>query len=192
MRYAKRLIVLAAIAISTGCAEGKTTMANKTFGDDVEFLRKYTDVVLLSDISGESQVAVLPKLQGRVMTSTAEAMAGLSFGWLNRELIASGKTAEHINVYGGEDRFWIGPEGGQFSVFFKKGVPFDLEHWFTPAPIDTEPLELVSESKEYAVGELLGYCFQPSGSQGNSSFRTERSSRNIGNNAVQSGQDGCL
>jgi len=151
MRYAKRLIVLAAIAISTGCAEGKTTMANKTFGDDLAFLRKYTDVVLLSDISGDSQVAVLPKLQGRVMTSTAESMAGLSFGWINRELIASGKTAEHINVYGGEDRFWIGPEGGQFSVFFKKGVPFDLEHWFTPAPIDTEPFELVSGSKNRAL-----------------------------------------
>jgi hypothetical protein len=151
MRYAKRLIVLAAIAISISCTEGKAKMVNNTFGDDLAFLRKYTDVVLLSDISGDSQVAVLPKLQGRAMTSTAEAMAGLSFGWINRELIASGKTAEHINVYGGEDRFWIGPEGGQFSVFFKKGVPFDLEHWFTPAPIDTEPFEIVSESKNRAL-----------------------------------------
>jgi len=75
----------------------------------------------------------------------------LSFGWINRELIASGKTVEHINVYGGEDRFWIGPEGGQFSIFFKKDVPFDLEHWFTPAPIDTEPFELVSKSKNHAI-----------------------------------------
>ena len=45
----------------------------------------------------------------------------------------------HINVFGGEDRFWLGPEGGQFSIFFKKGDPFDLEHWQTPAPIDSEP-----------------------------------------------------
>jgi hypothetical protein len=103
-------------------------MAKKTFGDDLEFLKKHAEVVLLSDAAGDSQVAVLPQLQGRVMTSTAEGAAGLSFGWINRELVASGKTVEHINVYGGEDRFWIGPEGGQFSVFFKKGVPFDLEH----------------------------------------------------------------
>ncbi len=151
MRYVKLLTVLVAIAISTGCAEEKTKMAKKTFGDDVAFLRKYTDVVLLSDSSGNNQVAVLPKLQGRAMTSTAEAMAGLSFGWINRELIASGEVAEHINVFGGEDRFWIGPEGGQFSVFFKKGVPFDLEHWFTPAPVDTEPFELVSESGNRAL-----------------------------------------
>jgi hypothetical protein len=78
-------------------------------------------------------------------------MEGLSFGWINRELIASSETVEHMNVYGGEDRFWIGPEGGQFSVFFKSGVPFDLEHWFTPAPIDTEPFDLVSKSKNHAL-----------------------------------------
>ncbi len=151
MRYVKLLIVLIFIATFAGCVEEKTEMAKKTFGDDLAFLKKHTDVVILSDTSGNSQVAVLPTLQGRVMTSTAEGMDGLSFGWINRELIASGKIAEHINVYGGEDRFWIGPEGGQFSVFFKKGVQFDLEHWFTPAPIDTEPFELVSKSKSLAL-----------------------------------------
>jgi hypothetical protein len=56
-----------------------------------------------------------------------------------------------MNTYGGEDRFWIGPEGGQFSVFFKHGVPFDLEHWFTPAPVDTEPFDLVSTTKDLAI-----------------------------------------
>ena len=121
-------------------------MTQRTFGQDVAFLKKHTDVVILSDASGNRQVAVSPKLQGRVLTSSAEGMDGPSFGWINYELIASGKIAQHINVYGGEDRFWIGPEGGQFSVFFKKGVPFDLEHWFTPAPIDTEPFELVSKT----------------------------------------------
>ncbi|MBA7613249.1 hypothetical protein ES703_20494 [subsurface metagenome] len=151
MRYVKLLIVLVAVVALAGCAKKETEMPKKTFGDDVAFLRKYTDVVLLSDSSGNNQVAVLPKLQGRAMTSTAEAMAGLSFGWINRELIASGEIAEHINVFGGEDRFWIGPEGGQFSVFFKKGLPFDLEHWFTPAPVDTEPFELVSESRNRAL-----------------------------------------
>ncbi|MFH1881762.1 MAG: DUF6786 family protein [Planctomycetota bacterium] len=151
MRYVKSLIALIFIATLAGCVEEKTEMAKKTFGDDLAFLKKHTDVVILSDPSGNSQVAVLPTLQGRAMTSTAEGTEGLSFGWINRELIASGKTVEHINVYGGEDRFWIGPEGGQFSIFFKKGVPFDLENWFTPASIDTEPFELVSKSKSRAI-----------------------------------------
>jgi hypothetical protein len=25
-----------------------------------------------------------------------------------------GKTAEHFNAFGGEERFWLGPEGGSF------------------------------------------------------------------------------
>jgi len=117
-----------------------------TFGEDIEFLRKHTDVILLADKSNQSQVAVVPGWQGRIMTSTADGEKGLSFGWVNRELIASGKLQPHINVFGGEDRFWLGPEGGQFSIFFAKGATFDLEHWFTPAAVDTEPFEVVSKT----------------------------------------------
>ena len=69
------------------------------------------------------------------MTSTAGGDAGLSFGWINRELIASGKMQPHMNAFGGEDRFWMGPEGGQFSIFFAKGAKFEFADWFTPAVI---------------------------------------------------------
>lgn len=147
----KLVVTLLSVAVLAGCAMEGTDMAKKTFGDDLAFLRKHGDVVVLSDTSGQSQVVVAPAYQGRVMTSTAEGAAGLSFGWINRELIASGKVVEHMNVYGGEDRFWLGPEGGQFSIFFKNGVPFDLEHWFTPAAIDTEPFDVVSLSRNRAV-----------------------------------------
>ncbi|MBU4199539.1 MAG: hypothetical protein KKG09_01605 [Verrucomicrobia bacterium] len=123
----------------------KTKTAAVTFGNDVEFMRKHTSVVVLSGAAGQGQVAIAPDLQGRVMTSTAGGPEGLSYGWINRKLMAAGKPVEHINPYGGEDRFWIGPEGGQFSVFFKNGVPFDLDHWFTPAPVDTEPFELAAK-----------------------------------------------
>lgn len=119
-----------------------------TFDEDIEFLGQYTDVVLLSDKASEGQVAVVPAWQGRVMTSTAGGAKGLSFGWVNRELIASGKLQPHINVFGGEDRFWLGPEGGQFSIFFAKGAAFDLEHWFTPPAVDTEPFEVVSKTAD--------------------------------------------
>jgi len=152
MVHARVLSALLCVAVLAGCLEreAKMTIAKNTFGDDLEFLKKNTEVIVLSTTEGDGQVAVLPKLQGRVMTSTAEGAAGLSYGWINRSLVASGKTVQHINVYGGEDRFWIGPEGGQFSVFFKQGVPFDLEHWFTPAAVDTEPFELVSQSANNA------------------------------------------
>lgn len=120
------------------------------FGDDVAFLRKYTEVVVLSDKAGDALVAVVPAWQGRVMTSAATGDKGLSYGWINRDLIASGKLERHINVFGGEDRFWMGPEGGQFSIFFAKGVPFEFEHWFTPACIDTEAYKLVRRDQASA------------------------------------------
>jgi hypothetical protein len=151
MRHLRLLIVLLCVGILAGCMEQQKKMGANTFGDDLKFLKKHTDVIVLSDEKGDGRVTVIPQMQGRVMTSTAGGMDGFSFGWINRELVASGKFVEHMNVFGGEDRFWLGPEGGQFSIFFKNGVPFDLEHWFTPAPVDTEPFVLVSKSKNRAV-----------------------------------------
>lgn len=107
-----------------------------SFKDDLTFLRAQTHVVVLKSPDGQAMVAVNPDLQGRVMTSTAGGPEGTSFGWINRELLASKVNNPHMNAFGGEDRFWLGPEGGQFSIFFKSGDPFDLDHWFTPPPVN--------------------------------------------------------
>ncbi|MBU6401396.1 MAG: DUF2961 domain-containing protein [Verrucomicrobia bacterium] len=115
------------------------------FADDVAFVRAHTDVVVLSDRQGQAEVAVVPAWRGRVLTSTDHGANGPSFGWINRPLIAAGKLEPHINVFGGEDRLWLGPEGGQFSIFFAKDAPFDLEHWYTPPSVDTEPFQVVRE-----------------------------------------------
>lgn len=124
------------------------------FQDDVEFLRKYTDVIVLKSQDGRSQLAVSAKLQGRVMTSSADGEHGFSFGWINRDYfkeVAAGKVNKHISPYGGEDRFWLGPEGGQFAIFFAPGSSFDLDHWFTPPSIDTEPFEMPGSSTDRAT-----------------------------------------
>ena len=131
-----------------GCAMPQKSRKPGLFSGDVAFLQKHTGVVVLSDEADRAQVAVCPAYQGRVMTSTAGGNEGLSFGWINRELIASGERKPHINVFGGEDRFWLGPEGGQFSIFFQKGDPFDLDHWFTPEPIDWGAYDVVSRGKD--------------------------------------------
>jgi hypothetical protein len=122
-----------------------------SFGDDLRFLQRHTRVVVLHDPSKMAQVAVVPAWQGRVMTSTGEGLEGPSHGWINRELIASGTLQPHINVFGGEDRFWLGPEGGQFSIFFAKGARFELAVWQTPPPIDTMPFDLVEQSADRAA-----------------------------------------
>ena len=151
-------LLVATLAASTARAE--------TFGEAVSFLKKLTPVVVLADAKTGARVAVCPDLQGRVMTSAASGDAGASFGWINRELLSSGKKDPHFNAYGGEDRFWLGPEGGQFALFFKKGSAFDLAHWFTPPAIDTEPYPVeeqnplqVSFRKKMALTNYSGATF---------------------------------
>jgi len=122
-----------------------------SFGDDAAFLKNHTDLIVLSDAKGQAKVAVAPGWQGRVMTSTAGADGGLSFGWINRELIASGKILPHMNAFGGEDRFWMGPEGGQFSIFFAKGAKFEYADWFTPAIFDTLPFKVARQAVDKAL-----------------------------------------
>ena len=132
-----------------GCRSAEGPAAPATGGPfeaDVAFLRQHTQVVLLTNPSGESRVAVAPGYQGRVMTSTTGGNDAPSFGWLGRDAIASRERQPHINVFGGEDRFWLGPEGGQYSLYFKQGDPFDLDHWQVPDAIDWGAWEVASRS----------------------------------------------
>lgn len=125
-----------------------------SFGYDLNFLKKYhKDLVVLGDDSSGASVLIVPGYQGRVMTSTASGNSGPSFGWVNHELIATGKPTPHMSAFGGEDRLWLGPEGGQFSVFFKKGTEFVFDNWFVPKEFDTEPFDLVSSDRLHAKFE---------------------------------------
>lgn len=152
---------LAALCLSV--MSNQVPAPSSAFANDVAFLSKHVRTIVLK--AGKSQVAVVPNYQGRVMTST-DGVSGLSYGWINRELISEGRLRKHINAFGGEDRFWLGPEGGQFSIFFKNGDPFDLEHWQTPAPIDSDPYNLISQtgaqatfSKSFHLHNYMGNQF---------------------------------
>jgi hypothetical protein len=116
-----------------------------TFGYDVNFLKQHDDVVVLQSDGGTSQVIVSPKYQAKVFTSTADGNEGSSFGWVNYKAF-SGPLDEHMNGYGGENRFWLGPEGGRFSLYFKPKAEMTFANWKTPAPIDTEPWNVTTKS----------------------------------------------
>ena len=124
----------------------------RTYGSDMAFLKKYTrKIVELSGNDGRSKVLLSADYQGRVMTSTASGDSGLSFGWLNHALISSGKKRKSFNPVGGEERFWLGPEGGQYSIYFKKGDSFAINNWQVPYIIDTVAFDVVESSREQAV-----------------------------------------
>ena len=138
-------------AMLAACTGKKMEMEKGSFGYDLAFLKEHhKDMVVLGDDAGGAKVIVLPAYQGRVMTSTAEGDSGSSFGWINHDLIASGKFSEHFSAFGGEERFWLGPEGGQFSIYFKKGSAFTFDNWQVPKEIDTEPFRLVSSDSKTA------------------------------------------
>ncbi|MGZ5454551.1 MAG: DUF6786 family protein [Candidatus Aminicenantales bacterium] len=138
-------VTLVIVVLAAACAKPAKAPEGILFKDDLAFLKSHTNVIVLSGADGQAQVAVNPDLQGRVMTSTAAGPEGLSFGWIGREAIASGANNPHMNSFGGEDRFWLGPEGGQFSIFFKKGDPFDLDHWFTPPAVNEGSFDIASQ-----------------------------------------------
>jgi hypothetical protein len=122
-----------------------------SFGFDLEFLKKNEpEMLVLEDEKGDAKVIISPGLQGRVMTSTAGGDKGISFGWLNYDLLASRKISKHMTAFGGEERFWLGPEGGQFSVYFKQGKDFSFENWQVPKELDSSPFELQSATKTEA------------------------------------------
>jgi hypothetical protein len=148
--FMKPNVISTALLIMTATTSPALRADAASFGEDVAFLKSHTDLIVLSDKQGLAKVAVSPAWQGRVMTSTAGADAGSSFGWINRELIASGKLLPHMNAFGGEDRFWMGPEGGQFSIFFAKGARFEFADWQTPAIFDTLPFKVASQSASEA------------------------------------------
>jgi hypothetical protein len=129
-------IVSAACKPSTEPQMAPQPSAGARFGEDLAFLRKHTQVVLLGDESEPAQLIVAPEYQGRVMTSTARGAAGPSFGFIHREVIARHARVAHMNVFGGEDRFWLGPEGGPYALYFAKDAPFDLAHWQVPEALD--------------------------------------------------------
>lgn len=113
-----------------------------SFGYDLEFLKRYDQVILLKTDHDKAQVIVSLKYQGKVFTSTAEGNGGLSYGWVNYKAF-QGPLNVHMNGYGGENRFWLGPEGGRFSLFFKPGAAMVFENWKTPAAFDSEAWKLV-------------------------------------------------
>jgi len=143
-----KTLLLAVIALLPVAAQAQNAAVR--FSDDVSFMKKHTSIDTLND--GDAAVAIAPAYQGRVMTSTFDSNSGPSFGWINRPVIENGflsdedkkgKLEEHIYIFGGEERFWLGPEGGQFAIFFKPNSKFEFSDWTTPPAIDTEAFELV-------------------------------------------------
>lgn len=162
-------ISLFAVILSTGCTDLSSAGGNKkdttfekgSFGYDLSFLKSHDAVIVLSDSGDQARVIVSAKYQGKVFTSTASGSEGQSFGWVNYKAFTGAPNA-HMNGYGGENRLWLGPEGGKYSLFFQKGAKMDFDNWKTPAAFDTEPWDVVSKNEKqvslHKNMDLLNYA----------------------------------
>jgi hypothetical protein len=112
-------------------------------------LERHGRVIVLSGPEG-SRVVLSPAYQGRVMTSSASA-DGPSLGWINRPFIEAGQRGTAFDNYGGEDRFWLGPEGSAFTLFFPSGAPFTFDRWQTPPALQEGTWDIAEQSPSHAV-----------------------------------------
>ena len=163
------IVLLGMIALSCGNASKKEKNMDEygkgTFGYDLNYLSQKDDnLIVLSGDDGLSQLIVSAKYQAKVFTSTANGLDGNSTGFVNYKFFDAGKVDEHMNGFGGENRFWLGPEGGKYSVYFEKGTEQVFDNWHTPKPIDIEPWDISSKSKrnvsfkkEMEVTNYLGF-----------------------------------
>lgn len=140
----------------------KSPYGEGTFGYDHYFLNQKDSVIVLNSKDGNGEIIISPKYQGKVFTSTAEGASGKSFGWINYKAFDQESLDPHMNPYGGEERIWLGPEGGKFSLFFKPGTKMEFANWHTPAAIDNESWKLVSNTDKKASliksAQLLNYA----------------------------------
>ncbi len=124
---------------------GERERSIMSYGEAKAFVERHTRPVELA--RGEARVLVAPAWQGRVMTSTCAGERGRSFGFVHREFIAEGKPDARFNNYGGEERLWLSPEGGPFSLWFKPGVVQTLENWYTAPALNEGEWKLAAEAE---------------------------------------------
>jgi hypothetical protein len=127
-------------------SNAKSELIKGSYGYDAAFLKKYSSHLV--ELQNENMKVLLSAdYQGRVMTTTASGDSGNSYGWINYKLIESNEKKKQFNPIGGEERFWLGPEGGQYSIYFKKGDSFNIAHWQVPPVVDTETYDIAQSTK---------------------------------------------
>jgi hypothetical protein len=152
----RRILPAAALAL-LGCAAqlpavrppSDSSRGPRSFDEDLAVLQAHAPVLVLESPGG-GRVAVSARWQGRVMTSAVEPR-GASLGFINRAFIEASKQGTPFDNYGGEDRFWLGPEGGQYGLYFAPGADFAMSAWQVPHAMQEGEWEVRSKDATHVT-----------------------------------------
>ena len=138
-----RLLLPGAVLLVLAACSMRRPGAFPSYASDAAFLEEQAGGRRFPGGTGE--FVVCPGLQGRVMTSEV-APGGASLGYVPREVILHPPEDVPFRNFGGEDRFWIGPEAGPYALYFGTGETEQVEaNWRVPAPLQEGAWEVVTE-----------------------------------------------
>jgi hypothetical protein len=85
---------------------------------------------------------------------------------VNATAIDAGEVDPHFNNFGGADRFWLGPESGQFGLYFPPGAALTRQTWRVPDAFDRGPFKVVRQeegkivfTRDMTVSNYVGQKF---------------------------------
>ncbi len=130
---------------------GLLPLASVTSAEEIHKVRKVSAIVSLLEESGfeafvltgrdpKRVVVVSPAMVGRVMATGLDGVDGGTDSWIYEEQIKKGATTSGPGgqwaAFGGDERIWYAPEGGQFALFFPSEQQ-NMEDYLVPEVLNS-------------------------------------------------------
>jgi hypothetical protein len=121
----------------------------RSFAEETALVEARAGRALVLEGARGVRVLASPGLQGRVLTLRVGGIE--STGFVNERAIEAGEVDPRFNNFGGVDRFWLGPEGGQFGLYFPPRADLSRETWRVPEALDRGAFSLAEADGAGAV-----------------------------------------
>lgn len=154
----RRVLCMSVVLVASGGAG-----CASRFDRAIDAVGRNEAIVLQGETGG--RVLVSARHQGRVMTSSVGAVD--SVGFVCEGELREGEVHPNFNNFGGQDRLWLGPEAGQFGIYFEPGSELRRDLWRVPKDFNEGAFQVDEKSgtrvvmnQEIAVTNYSGTKFK--------------------------------
>lgn len=102
------------------------------------------EIYVLTGRNRQRKVLVCPQLAGRVLGTSFSGESGTFGGYINHRAFTEGMKDAWDN-WGGEERYWLCPEGGQYGLMFRDKRE-SFSHYHVQDGINNQPYEVTEAS----------------------------------------------